>query len=137
VAGSERRRPRDAARSKQAAQQAGTNLGHIAYGDERGRPSPRRFRYIDLGTMATIARFRAVVSVGRIRVAGFAGWLMWLVVHLAFMTGFKNRVAAVANWAAAFLGRGCRQRVITEQTVRAPTTEADRTQASRGAESRG
>jgi NADH dehydrogenase len=59
---------------------------------------------------------------------------MWLVVHLAFMTGFKNRVAAIVNWAAAFLGRGRRQRVITEQSVREATTEASRTQVSRGAD---
>jgi NADH:ubiquinone reductase (H+-translocating) len=82
-----------------------------------GDSEPRPFHYVDLGTMATIARFRAVVTVGRIRVAGLMGWFMWLVVHLAFMTGFKNRFAAIASWATAFLGRGRRQRVITEQTV--------------------
>jgi NADH:ubiquinone reductase (H+-translocating) len=83
------------------------------------------FRYVDLGTMATIARFRAVVTVGRLHFAGFIGWVMWLVVHLAFLTGFKNRVSAVANWAVAFLGRGRRQRTITEQQVlaRARTLE--------------
>jgi NADH:ubiquinone reductase (H+-translocating) len=82
-------------------------------GDEKDRP----FRYRDLGTMATIARFRAVVFIGRIRVAGFVGWLLWLVVHLAFLTGFKNRFAAVANWLVAFVGRGRRQRTITEQQI--------------------
>ena len=71
------------------------------------RATPTKpFRYFDLGTMATISRFRAVVSVGRLQIGGFLGWLMWLVVHLAFMTGFKNRAATVANWAVAFLGRG-------------------------------
>ena len=42
---------------------------------------------------------------------------MWLVVHLAYLTGFKNRFAAVANWTVAFLGRGRRQRTITKQQV--------------------
>jgi NADH dehydrogenase len=56
-----------------------------------------------------------------VRVTGLAGWLMWLLVHLAFLTGFKNRVAAVANWAVAFLGRGRPQRTITEQQVLART----------------
>jgi NADH dehydrogenase len=83
--------------------------------------APERFRYRDLGTMATISRFRAVASIGRLQVGGFVGWLMWLVVHLAFLTGFKNRVSAVANWAVAFLGRGRRQRTITEQQVFART----------------
>ena len=44
-----------------------------------------------------------------------------LVVHLAFLTGFKNRLAAVANWAVAFLGHQRRQRTITEQQVFART----------------
>ena len=83
----------------------------------RGHGDDPPFRYRDLGTMATIARFRAVVFIGRIRVAGFAGWLLWLVVHLAFLTGFKNRLAAVANWFVAFVGRGRRQRTITDQEI--------------------
>ncbi len=78
---------------------------------------PRPFRYRNLGTMATISRFRAVAGIGPIRIAGLAGWLLWLLVHLVFITGFKNRVAAVADWAVAFLGRGRRQRTITEQQV--------------------
>jgi NADH dehydrogenase len=79
--------------------------------------------------MATISRFRAVGSVGRVRVTGFAGWLMWLVVHLAFMTGFKNRVAAVLSWAVAFLGRDRRQRTITEQQVYARTRALEQPEA--------
>jgi NADH dehydrogenase len=74
--------------------------------------------------MATIARFRAVVAVGPLRVTGLAAWLLWLVVHLAFLTGFKKRLAVVANWAVAFLGPGPgrRQRTITEQQVFARTS---------------
>jgi NADH:ubiquinone reductase (H+-translocating) len=91
---------------------------------------PKRFRYIDLGTMATIARFRAVATIGRLQVAGFPGWLMWLLVHLAFLTGFKNRLATVANWAVAFLGRGRRQRTITKQQTLARTEELQLTTSS-------
>ena len=50
---------------------------------------------------------------------------MWLVVHLAFMTGFKNRLAAVANWTIAFLGRGRRQRTITKQQTLARGRELE------------
>jgi NADH dehydrogenase len=86
----------------------------------RGREA-KPFRYIDLGTMATIARFRAVATIGRLQLSGFVGWLLWLVVHLTFLTGFKNRLSAVANWIVAFLGRGRRQRTITKQQVLART----------------
>jgi NADH dehydrogenase len=109
----------------EVAMQSGRHASRTITRRLKGHTKPRAFHYHDLGTMATIARFRAVVSVRRIRVAGLAGWLMWLVVHLAFMTGFKNRVAAVSNWAAAFLGRGRRQRVLTDQAVRTRTTERE------------
>jgi NADH:quinone reductase (non-electrogenic) len=67
--------------------------------------------------MATVSRFRAVASLGPIRVRGAVAWLLWLVVHLAFLTGFKNRVATLARWTIAFLGRGRPERTITEQQV--------------------
>lgn len=90
----------------------------------RGRTA-KPFRYIDLGTMATIARFRAVVSIGRIGITGFPGWLVWLFVHLAFLTGFKNRLAAVADWTVAFIGRSRRQRTFTKQQVLARVHDLD------------
>jgi NADH:ubiquinone reductase (H+-translocating) len=48
-------------------------------------------------------------------------WLLWLVVHLAFLTGFKNRVATLASRTVAFLGRGRPERTITKQQVFART----------------
>jgi len=87
----------------------------------RGDNATRAFRYRDLGTMATVARFRAVAWFGPVRVAGPVAWLLWLVVHLAFLTGFKNRVATLASWTVAFLGRGRPERTITEQEVFART----------------
>ena len=105
----------------EVAMQSGLHASRTIARRLKGHAEAKPFRYIDLGTMATIARFRAVVSVGRVRIAGFIGWLMWLVVHLVFMTGFKNRFAAVASWSTAFLGRGRRQRTITEQEVFART----------------
>src|ERR1700735_2872391 len=62
------------------------------------------FKYRDLGSMATISRFRAVVSFKGLRLSGFTGWLMWLVVHVTFLTGFKNRFTSLLHWANTFLG---------------------------------
>jgi len=50
-------------------------------------------------------------------VSGFIGWLMWLVLHLLALTGFKNRVAVLSNWTIALLGQGRPQRAITAQQV--------------------
>jgi len=82
-----------------------------------GDTTQRPFRYHDLGTMATISRFHAIVSIGRVRSSGFFAWLMWLGVHLAALTGFKNRIAVLANWLIAFLGNARPQRAITAQQV--------------------
>ena len=56
----------------------------------RGKPG-QRFKYRDLGSTATIVRFRAVVTLAPIRLSNLFGWLAWLLVHLPFLTGFKNR----------------------------------------------
>lgn len=82
-------------------------------GKEAGQP----FRYRDKGSMATISRFSAVASVGRLRFSGFLGWLMWLAVHLLYLVGFKNRVTTVLHWAVSFLGRARSERVSTYQQV--------------------
>ncbi|WP_367401307.1 NAD(P)/FAD-dependent oxidoreductase [Paraconexibacter antarcticus] len=73
----------------------------------------RPFRYHDLGTMASISRHFAIVELGPIRIAGRLGWLMWLVVHLTFLTGFKNRVSALFHWIVSFLGRARAERTFT------------------------
>ena len=77
-----------------------------------------RFTYRDLGSMATVSRFHAVVSFRKIRLSGFLGWLMWLVVHITFLTGFKNRLSAMFHWTGTFTAGGRAERTITvRQTV--------------------
>jgi NADH dehydrogenase len=101
--------------------QSGRHAAHTIVSRLRGDDTTHEFRYRDLGTMATVSRFRAVAWFGPVRVAGPVAWLLWLVVHLAFLTGFKNRVATLASWTVAFLGRGRPERTITEQQVFART----------------
>ena len=56
--------------------------------------------------MATIARFRAVATVGPVRLCGLLAWLLWLGVHLVTLNGFRNRVTVTLHWAVTFvLGR--------------------------------
>ena len=64
---------------------------------------------------------------GRSALYGLIGWLGWLVVHLTFLTGFKNRLATLASWTVAFVGRGRPQRAITaRQALGSEVTSADR-----------
>jgi len=86
-----------------------------------GRPPAGPFKYRDKGSMATVSRFHAVASIGRLHFSGFIGWLMWLAVHLLYLVGFKNRVTAVLHWAVSFLGRGRSERVSTFQQAFART----------------
>ncbi|MGI9155118.1 MAG: NAD(P)/FAD-dependent oxidoreductase [Marmoricola sp.] len=86
-----------------------------------GKPAPGPFHYFDKGSMATISRFRAVALIGRLRLTGLVAWLLWLVVHLVYMTGFKNRLSALGHWAVSFLGRGRSERTATQQQVFART----------------
>jgi len=83
------------------------------------RPAGQPFHYFDKGSLAVISRFSAVASIGRLRLSGFPAWLIWLVVHLFYLVGFKNRVSAVLHWAVSFLGRGRSERVTTMQQVHA------------------
>jgi NADH dehydrogenase len=74
---------------------------------------PKPWRYRDMGSMAAVSRRRAIVSFKGVRVTGFAGWIMWLVVHVTFMTGFKNRFSTLISWGLSFIGRGRTERAIT------------------------
>ena len=66
-----------------------------------------------------ISRFTAVAKIGPIRVGGFVGWLLWLVVHITFLTGFKNRFGALTRWLVSFVGRGRYERA-SDRTLGRP-----------------
>lgn len=98
----------------EVAMQSGAHAAHTIARRTKGADNAMRaFHYYDLGTLAVISRFRAVAKVGPIKVGGFPGWLLWLVVHVTFLTGFKNRVGAMARWAVSFVGRGRYERALT------------------------
>ena len=77
-------------------------------------PDKEPFKYFDKGSMATISRFRAVASIGPLRFAGFPAWVLWLIVHIMYLVGFKNRVTTIFHWAVSFLGRGRAERAATQ-----------------------
>ncbi len=82
-----------------------------------GKPAAGPFHYFDKGSMATISRFSAVADIGKFKFGGFIAWVLWLVVHLMYIVGFKSRVTTVFHWLISFLGRGRSQRVATQQQV--------------------
>jgi NADH dehydrogenase len=71
------------------------------------------FRYVDRGSMATIGRSAGVAQIRRLRLEGFAAWLAWLLVHIYFLIGFRNRVAVLFNWAWSYFTYQRGARLIT------------------------
>jgi NADH dehydrogenase len=61
-----------------------------------------RFEYRDKGMLATVGRSSAVAAIGRFRFAGFFAWLLWLVVHILYLIGFRNRLAVLLDWTWAY-----------------------------------
>jgi NADH dehydrogenase len=101
----------------EAAMQMGRYAARTIKRRAKGQGADRPFRYIDLGSMAYLSRGQAVVSFHGLRFHGFIGWLMWLVVHITFLTGFKNRVSALFTWVTAFGGRARNQRALALRDI--------------------
>jgi NADH dehydrogenase len=89
----------------EVAMQGGLHAANTILRRLKGEPS-RPFKYRDLGSAAAIGRFRAIVSVRRVRLSGFPGWVVWAFVHLGFLTGFGNRLTTLLKWTRSFVGRG-------------------------------
>jgi NADH dehydrogenase len=91
------------------AMQQGRFVARAIFADLAGRPRGS-FRYRDRGQMATIGRSRAIVQMRRLSFGGFLAWLTWLLVHIYFLVGFRNRLFVVISWAWSYLtyGRGAR-----------------------------
>jgi NADH:ubiquinone reductase (H+-translocating) len=64
---------------------------------------PQPFRYIDRGAMITIGRNSAGVVIGSRNYTGFFAWILWLVIHLFNLIGFRNRMMVLINWAWDYL----------------------------------
>ena len=71
------------------------------------------FRYRDRGNLATIGRDTAVADLGGLRLWGLPAWLAWLVVHIFFLIGFRNRVLVLIQWAWAYVTYQRGARLIT------------------------
>jgi NADH:ubiquinone reductase (H+-translocating) len=101
----------------EVAMQAGLYAGNRIRHEVAGRITAKPFRYHDLGSAAYLSRGRAVISVGRLRFGGFIGWVVWLFIHIAFLTGYRNRFAAVLSWWLAFTRDQRRERTFTVADV--------------------
>jgi NADH dehydrogenase len=71
------------------------------------------FIYWDKGTMATIGRSAAVAQIKKLQLSGWIAWAMWLVVHLLFLVGFRNKISVLIQWTYSYLTYKRGARIIT------------------------
>ena len=74
---------------------------------------PQRFWYFDKGSMATIGRNKAVADLHLLHLSGLPAWVAWLLVHILFLVGFRNRFVVLFQWAWAYLTFNKGARLIT------------------------
>jgi NADH dehydrogenase len=79
------------------AKQQGAYVAKLLLARQQGKTLPP-FRYRDFGSLATIGRKRAIVQMGRFKLAGFIAWVIWCVAHIYFLIGFRNRLIVATNW---------------------------------------
>jgi NADH:quinone reductase (non-electrogenic) len=93
----------------EVAMQGGLHAANTIWRRQNGKASVP-FKYRDMGSVATIGRFHAIASVRKVRLSGFAGWVVWFFVHLAFLTGFGDRFTTMMRWLRSMIGRGRAER---------------------------
>jgi NADH dehydrogenase len=99
-----------------AAKQAGEYVARLIHARVDGLPEPGPFRYRHLGNLATIGRKAAVANFGRIRLSGWIAWVLWGIVHVYFLIGFRNRIAVLMDWLWAYVTFQRGSRLITGPT---------------------
>jgi NADH dehydrogenase len=97
-----------------AANQMGTHAARTILRTLAGKPR-QPFHYWNKGALAVIGRNRAVADFGRVRLTGLLGWWTWVLVHIAYLAGFRNRVSVMLEWAYAYLTFRPGARLITEE----------------------
>ena len=106
----------------QGAIQMGQFVGDVIRAELRGGSGPDdrpAFRYRDKGDMATIGRARAVADIGGRTFGGFFAWVLWSLIHVTFLIGFRNKVLVMVNWAWQWIVQARGARLITgSPTVR-------------------
>jgi len=75
------------------------------------------FSYLDKGSMATIGRRRAVAMVDRMHLSGLVAWLAWLLVHIWYLIGFRNRLVVMITWAWSYFTYRRGARLIVGRTA--------------------
>jgi NADH dehydrogenase len=95
------------------AMQEGRYVAQVIAQRVAGKKGVPPFRYRSHGNLATVGRSFAVVESGPLHLTGFLAWVMWLVVHIFYLIGFRNRLLVMLQWGWEYLTRQRSARLIT------------------------
>ncbi|HEY2624497.1 MAG TPA: NAD(P)/FAD-dependent oxidoreductase [Dyella sp.] len=110
-----------------AAKQMGRYVADALRAGWRGTPLMRPFRYRDDGVLATIGRMAAVAQFGRLKLSGLLAWWVWLLAHVTFLIGFRNRLVVLLDWGWSYWTYQRHARIVTgsDTPSRAPQALPD------------
>lgn len=94
------------------AMQGGKYVARLLKAREKKQTLPP-FKYFDKGSMAVIGRNTAVAETGKFRMKGFIAWVAWLMLHVYYLIGFRNRVMTMMSWAHDYIFYDRQVRLIT------------------------
>jgi NADH dehydrogenase len=97
--------------------QQGKYVGKKIKNDIEGK-STKSFSYTDKGSMATIGRAKAVADIKGFKFSGVAAWLLWSLIHIFFLIGFRNRFRVFAEWVWHYITFKRGVRIITDKFSR-------------------
>jgi NADH:ubiquinone reductase (H+-translocating) len=95
------------------AKQQGAYVVRVLRARLAGKPPPAPFRYRNYGTVATIGRRAAVADFGWLKLDGTLAWLLWGLIHISFLIGFRNRLVVFFDWLWSYLTFQSGARLIT------------------------
>ncbi len=95
------------------AKQQGAYVAQVLRARLGGRAVPAPFRYRNWGTMATIGRRAAVADFGWLRLDGTLAWLLWGLIHVSLLIGFRNRLVVILDWLWSYITFQSGARLIT------------------------
>lgn len=104
----------------QVAIQAGQYVGRRIHRMVLGGTASAPFRYHDPGNMATVGRAFAVADFGRVTTSGFLTWLLWLLIHVYYLSGLRNRLQVLMQWTWAYFTYERNVRVLSPEPNAAP-----------------
>jgi NADH:ubiquinone reductase (H+-translocating) len=95
----------------------GTHVARVIGARLANRSAPS-FAYVHHGLLATIGRMAAVVDLGRLQISGILAWWFWLLAHVYFLIGFRNRIVVLIDWAGAYWTYQRGARIVTTEKYR-------------------